>query len=100
MAKLKVHLEVEGATSPKAALGLAQEAIAVLKARLKNTEIEGKVKLACPGCGKPMRVEGREIVCPACIAEWEAEFRLDDAIKRVSQAKDSAESMVEALLIG
>lgn len=96
MAKLKVYLEVEGAASKKEALGLAQEVIAMIRTRLKNTEIEGKVKLACPDCGQPMTIEGREIMCPACVAEWEAEFRLDDRIKEA--ARRAPLEPLEALL--
>ena len=101
MAKLIVNLRVEDAESPKQALGLAQEIWAMLQCRLKGTPhtVTGKVTLLCPDCGKPMEVQDQEIVCPACIAEWERDFRLDDVAKRIArERKHDSQQSLEALL--
>lgn len=102
MAKLIIHLRVEDADSPQQALGLAQEVWAMLQCRLKGTphRVTGKVTLLCPDCGKPMTVQDREIVCPACISEWERDFRLDDVAKRVAREREHGpQQSLEALLM-
>ena len=102
MAKLVVNLRVEDADSPQQALGLAQEVWAMLNTRLKSTPhaVTGEVTLLCPDCGRPMTVEGREIVCPACISEWERDFRLDDVAKRIArERKHGSQQSLEALLM-
>lgn len=101
MAKLIIHLRIEDAESPKQAVGLAQEVWAMLQCRLKGTPhtVTGDVTLPCPDCSKPMEVQDREIVCPACIEAWEREFNLDTEIKRVArQRKHGPQQPLEALV--
>ena len=86
MANIKLTLQIEDPDSPNQALGVAQEIIAMLTSRFRTPPhtITGEVQIPCPDCGKLMEVQGREIVCPACIAEWGREFNLDTEIKRVA----------------
>lgn len=102
MANVKLTLQIEDADSSKQALGVAQEIIAMLHHRFRNTPhtIEGMANLLCPDCNRPMTVQDREIVCPACVEAWEKEFNLDDMIRRIAhERKHGAQQALEAAVM-
>lgn len=105
MAKLIFSLRIEGAASPKQAVGVGQEVIAMLRGLERRTPhvVEGSVQIPCPACGTNLSVKGQELICPTCENSPEAqawrEFVKDVTTPSRRQRRfNEPEQALEALL--
>lgn len=86
MATIKFQLRIEGAETPKQAVEIAQEIIAMLNCRLRGTPhtVEGRAQIPCPDCGKIMTLKDGWLTCQDCEARSEAEMQWEQFVKEAT----------------